>query len=334
VTLLVDGEPVFSGASAFRARDDEFMGIMGLHDTVYLDLEKGQHELLFAVAEAFGGWGVMARFRDVSGPVRLHPTVHGAWAHSDGWKMPESVAIDAGRGVAYVTNMNPGPQGFGETGFVTRLSLDGTVDTLEWASGLRGPTGIVVHGGRVLVVERTGLAEIDAATGEILKRHELAGAFLNDVAVASDGTIYVSDSRAGAVLRYADNRWGRWLAGPELAGANGVAVAGSTLIVGASATGQVLTLDRATGDLLRRVDLAPCFLDGVVAGSDGAVLVTDYTGRLLEIDSTGAVTTLVDRQETGVGCADFAWSPERGLVIVPSLRSHTVEAFQIAEPAP
>jgi hypothetical protein len=79
---------------------------------------------------------------------------------------------------------------------------------------------------------------------------------------------------------------------------------------------------------------AACFIDGVVATGDELALVSDYTGRVLRIDASGAVTTLLDRRDTGAGCADLAWSPEHDPVIVPSLRSHTVEAFRIARSSP
>jgi hypothetical protein len=36
-------------------------------DSVFLDLSPGRHEIVFAVGEAFGGWGVAAKFDSLAG---------------------------------------------------------------------------------------------------------------------------------------------------------------------------------------------------------------------------------------------------------------------------
>jgi hypothetical protein len=44
------------------------MGVMDVeNDAVYLPLRKGRSELVMAVAEYFGGWGLIARFDEPSG---------------------------------------------------------------------------------------------------------------------------------------------------------------------------------------------------------------------------------------------------------------------------
>ena len=128
-----------------------------------------------------------------------------AWGSSDGWRMPESVVADDRRGVAYVSNMNPTGPGFGDGGFISKVTLDGTVEALQWVTGLRGPTGLALAGDRLLVVERTGLAVIDVANAEVAERWAFDGAvFLNDVAVAEDGVVYVTDSNGGVVYEVKD----------------------------------------------------------------------------------------------------------------------------------
>lgn len=67
VAIFLNGKPVFTGRSGFRSRDPLFQGVIGYHDAVFLDLKQGANELIFAVADAFGGWGLMARFADMRG---------------------------------------------------------------------------------------------------------------------------------------------------------------------------------------------------------------------------------------------------------------------------
>lgn len=61
ISVFLNGKLLFSGNSRWRSRDLGFSGIVGLNDHLYLDLEKGENELLFVVTEWFGGWGYMAR---------------------------------------------------------------------------------------------------------------------------------------------------------------------------------------------------------------------------------------------------------------------------------
>jgi len=67
VVILLNGKPIFTGKSGFRARDPLFQGMIGYHDAVFLDLKEGENELVLTVTETFGGWGFMAKFEDVTG---------------------------------------------------------------------------------------------------------------------------------------------------------------------------------------------------------------------------------------------------------------------------
>lgn len=61
VTVFVNGKPVYNGDNSFRSRDYRYLGSMGFFDSIFLDLEKGSNEVVFAVTEKMGGWGVMAK---------------------------------------------------------------------------------------------------------------------------------------------------------------------------------------------------------------------------------------------------------------------------------
>jgi len=49
-----------------RARDYRFYGTIGYWDQLFLDLKKGRNEIVIAVSENFGGWGVEAKFDDLT----------------------------------------------------------------------------------------------------------------------------------------------------------------------------------------------------------------------------------------------------------------------------
>lgn len=65
--VYLNGELLYAGDNGYRTRDYRYLGTIGLFDSVPLQLQAGQNELLIAVSESFGGWGVMARIADRKG---------------------------------------------------------------------------------------------------------------------------------------------------------------------------------------------------------------------------------------------------------------------------
>ncbi len=65
--VFLNRRPLYRGDDGYRSRDYRFLGSIGWWDTIYLPLEEGENELVIAVAEDFGGWGVQARFPDATG---------------------------------------------------------------------------------------------------------------------------------------------------------------------------------------------------------------------------------------------------------------------------
>jgi hypothetical protein len=58
---------LYTGNNTYRSRDYRYLGTIGYFDELYLSLKKGRNELWFAVSESFGGWGLQARFEDLTG---------------------------------------------------------------------------------------------------------------------------------------------------------------------------------------------------------------------------------------------------------------------------
>lgn len=58
---------LYSGTDEYTSRDYRFLGTIGYFDSVYLHLKKGNNEVLIAVSEDFGGWGVKAKLENMAG---------------------------------------------------------------------------------------------------------------------------------------------------------------------------------------------------------------------------------------------------------------------------
>ena len=58
---FLNGRALFAGDETYRNRDYRFLGSIGWWHALYLPLEAGDNDLVIAVSESFGGWGVQAR---------------------------------------------------------------------------------------------------------------------------------------------------------------------------------------------------------------------------------------------------------------------------------
>jgi len=149
-----------------------------------------------------------------------------------GLAQPESVVEDPATGVIYVSNINGAVMQKDGNGFISRLTADGKMLERQWVKGLNSPTGLALHDRTLYAADVDQLIEINAASGEILKRYDAKGAvFLNDVVVDDDGTVYVSDTPMNTIWRLKDGSFEPWLANDALNGPNGLLIQGKTLIV-------------------------------------------------------------------------------------------------------
>jgi hypothetical protein len=309
------------------------MGVVGLHDSVVLNLERGPNRLAFVVTESFGGWGFTARTEPLRDePIVLAEGVEKVWELREGLAMPESAAWDPEREIFYVSNMNPGSaSGASAGGYVVRVHADGHALEGKWVEGLRAPTGIAVHGSRLYAVERPGVVVVDLDSGEIIERRavEATGGFLNDLAVVDDQTLFISDSASGVIYRWKSGEVTRWLEDDAVAGVNGLVVDAGRLVATAMGSENLVTIDLETGRIERIVDLQPFGGDGVVLDGRGGLLVSDYRGRLLRITPSGAFDQLIDARDAGISLTDFAFAPTVDLVAVPTLRGGALLGFRL-----
>lgn len=63
--VYLNGILIYSGDNTYLTRDYRYLGTIGLFDSVVLPLKKGDNELLIAVSESFGGWGIMGALSEI-----------------------------------------------------------------------------------------------------------------------------------------------------------------------------------------------------------------------------------------------------------------------------
>ncbi len=326
--IFLNGQLVFHGTSAYRSRDTSFLGIVGPFDAVSLPLRKGDNEVLFAIGEASGGWGLT--LQDATA-VAMARGVERMWATPADFLVPESVAYDPGTNAFYVSNFDAYNPSRGEPRqAISKVTPDGHVEALEWVSGLFNPTGLAVRDGTLYVVERTAVAEIDIASASITTRIPLPGAALpNDIAIAGNGDLYVSDSRKNRIYRIAGGQAEEWVSGPPISAPNGVLVHEGRLIVGTNGDGCLKAVDLETKQVGILANLGVGVIDGIAADRQGDLLVSHNEGRLLRVARDGRVTTVLDTTAIRMSIADFGYAPALDLVVIPTFTGGRVAAYRL-----
>ncbi len=259
-----------------------------------------------------------------------------------GLAQPELVVYDPVTDVFYVSNINGAVMQKDGNGFITRIKPDGRILERSWIKGLNAPTGMAMHDRTLYVADVDELIEVNAASGSIVKRHKAKGAiFLNDIAIAEDGTVYASDTPMNTIWRLKDGTFEPWLANDNLNGPNGLLVQGDKLIVASfgrmPSGGQKqevagLLAVNLEDQTIEKLTEPVGNLDGLEPLAPGVYLATDWAdGALYRIDAKGKADRLIDLNQ---GSADLTYSPTTRTVLIPMMLDNTLAAYRLGEPAP
>jgi sugar lactone lactonase YvrE len=247
------------------------------------------------------------------------------WETEAQLKIPESVFFDAGRKVLYVSNIDGEPWGNDGKGSIAKVGLDGKIIAVDWISGLNAPKGIAMRGSRLYVGDLTNVVVIDIDKGAIAERIAVTGSEgLNDVAIDSDGTVYVSDTKTKKVFAIKDGKSAVYL--DNLKGPNGLLFHDGALYL----------LD---GEGLYRVgkDRGLTLLsDGMKGGVDGVENVTGndfivscWQGTVHYVKGDGTREALLDTHEEKINSADIGYDSKQRIVYVPTFFRNTVVAYDL-----
>ena len=195
----------------------------------------------------------------------------------------ESCTFDPDRNL--ILSMNAGERGEGaaEDGFVSLINPDGSVHTAKWIGATRDgldlvdPIGSAVRNGVLYTVDSGFVRSFDLETGRPLDSVQIEGAgFLNGIAVADDGTVYVSDSTPGELIYKVtpDGTSSVFADGEPLAFPNGVAMDNDGNIVVVNINNNAVVTYDPSGDIVRTEYAAESGNDGVVVTEDGTKYVS------------------------------------------------------------
>lgn len=248
---------------------------------------------------------------------------------------PSDVVYDSVADVYLVSNMNGDPLAQDENGFISRVSPDGEMLTLEWARSvppndlLNAPKGMAFRGDSLFVADIRCIRILNRTTGASEGQSCLEDVTsLSGVAVGPEGSVFVTDagfeladgervaSGTDAVYRLVFNeaRQGATLArDEELGHPTGIAV-GSRGIFVTTAEGTLMRLT-PNGDRTDMISTPGNSYEGVVFLADGGFAYASSTdGSVRRVTPDGQVSVVAE----GLGApADLGYDPSRNRLLVP-----------------
>jgi sugar lactone lactonase YvrE len=255
------------------------------------------------------------------------PTLELTWETDTLMTTSESVIYDESNDVLYVSNINGAPDGKDGNGFISKISLDGTIATQKWIEGMDAPKGMGIYGGKLYVTDIDRLHEIDLAAGKIAMTYPVEGAsFLNDITVDAKGNVYISDMNTHEILLFANGTVNKWLTGQT--SPNGLLAEENTLWMALWNAKTLNQIDITTQAVTLKADSIEN-PDGIKAVGDGGYLVSSWNGMITYVDPEGKNSILLDTRADSVSAADIEYIASKNLLLVPTFFKNTVRAYTL-----
>ena len=209
----------------------------------------------------------------------------------------ESCTFDAHKNLILSMNAGRRDEAAEADGYVSLINPDGSVHTSKWIGATRdglelnAPIGSAVQNGVLYTVDSGYVRSFDLGSGQPLESIFVSDSgFLNGIAVAEDGTAYVSDSPAGLIYKVMPNGSSSVLTeGEPLATPNGVAMDNDGNIVVVNINSNAVITYNSDGDIVRTEYAAE-------AGNDGVVVIADGTKYISSV-RFGSVSKIVPGHE-------------------------------------
>jgi flagellar basal body rod protein FlgF len=260
------------------------------------------------------------------------------------FRFAESLSYDAERDLYIAVNAGMPQDVVPNDGYISLINPDGSVHTLKWIGITRNgltlnhPLGSDVANGRLYVADINTIRWFDLKTGEPQGSVDVPDATrFNDIEVASDGTIYATQtgdqkSETWKVYRVTPQGQSSVLVnGAPLRQPNGVALdsQGNIVVVNVG-TNDVLTFS-PTGQLLNTEQ-------AVDAGNDGLVVLPDGTKYVSSVRQ-GTVSRIRPGQKAEIvasgipSAASMTYDPKRNRLVIPMNDWNAIAVVELNAPA-
>jgi hypothetical protein len=258
-----------------------------------------------------------------------------------GFLTPESVKWDSAQDVYFVSNINGAPNVKDGNGYISRIGPAGMVTDSAFIKGLNAPKGMALVHDTLWVADIDQVRAFDARTAAPVATVPVPGAiFLNDIAAAPDGSLYVTDTaiRFGPkgvehpgtdqIFRIApDRKVSVAIKSDSLGRPNGITwdAANQRFIVVPFGANSVLAWKPGETTVTRLFAGAGQF-DGVEITKDGAVWVSSWADSSVYRYANGQGSNLIKGVPSP---ADIGYDARRNRLLIPIFTGNRVEIWQL-----
>ncbi|MBK6963102.1 MAG: hypothetical protein IPH20_03985 [Bacteroidales bacterium] len=256
-----------------------------------------------------------------------HTRLTKQWEITEGLKTTESVLFDPAGKVLYVANINDNPWQKDGNGYISKITPDGKMISAKWATGLSAPKGMGIANGKLYVTNIDEVAEIDLASGSVLKRFTNSRAVnLNDIAVTPEGRVFVSDSKGDCIFEVTGGLLEVLSDSPEVKSSNGLYVKNGLLLCGQQ--NRVAALNLKTMEVNTYIENTGG-IDGIEAVGNKTYLISDWSGHVNMVEPGKEKMLLLDTTPVKINAADIGYDKSEGILYVPTFFNNAVVAYKL-----
>ncbi len=247
------------------------------------------------------------------------------WQSDSTFKVPECVVYSPAENMLYVSNIDGKSSEKDLKGSISKVSPDGKTITHNWAINLSAPKGMGIYEKKLFVADLQEVVVIDINGGDILERIVVPGSvFLNDVTIAADGTVYVSDSRTGKVHQVKKSVVTTYL--ENKVRINGLYADGNDLYLAVKDTLYKADKNKMLSVITTGMDESS---DGIEMTSNKDFIVSCWNGIVYHITKDGNKTVLLDTRKQKINAADIGFDSAKNILYVPTFFNNKLAAYQL-----
>lgn len=251
------------------------------------------------------------------------------WETDSLFLKPESALYDSSKKIIYISNINGEYLAKDGNGFISKIKINGEIETLKWVDKLDNPQGMGLYKSKLYVADINRVLQINTNTSKIEKIYKVDSAqFFNDITSDTNGDIYISDCFANKIYKISNGKIEVWLESDFLSRPNGLLCTKNNVLVLNMKNQTAFAINKLTKkahEIFNGIEN----LDGIVSdGKNGFLVSGAWQGQIFHIDSEGNKRLIIDLGKEKIITADIEYIVEKNLIIVPTLNK-TVIGYQL-----
>jgi DNA-binding beta-propeller fold protein YncE len=252
------------------------------------------------------------------------PKLIKVWELKSGLNVPESAFFNPNDKTIYVSNIVGKFDAKDSIGYISKINLKGEMIQKEWVKGLNGPKGMHFTKTKLFITDEDRVLEIGVPSGKIIKEYKNPlSKDLNDITIAENGKVYVSDSGSDCLFVVGKNALEVFIQSPEIKGMNGIFSDGNNIYIGAG--GKLLSIDANTKSITVLATDAG-YMDGLLKINKNTFITSNLSNtiQLIVLGKTPE-KLLVSK----IHAADLGYIPSLKLLLVPTFSENQLVAYKL-----